>query len=119
MTLIRNLPGLGSFYNNIYQDHFVIIRLIPFPMRTSFKPSRLSNLYKPLVILLSTYALVNLVGFFVQHNFSKPSSSNCINNIQSVAGKHLIFEERIVVTPAPPRMKIQPEKKILPSGETE
>jgi hypothetical protein len=86
-------------------------------MQTSLKFSRLSNLYKPLIILVSTYAIVNLVGFFVQHDFSKPDRVNNIAIIDINARKSFEFYEP-VSTPAPPKIKIQSQTKILPSGET-
>ena len=87
-------------------------------MQISFKPSRLSNLYKPLIILLSTYVLVNLAGFFVQHDFGHQESSRLTISMRS-ADEFLVFEEKVSVTPAPPEIKVKPTGKILPSGEIE
>ncbi len=86
-------------------------------MPSLFKLSRFSNLYKPAIILISTYAVVNLIGFFLQHDFSKPGSSVKIKQVSIYAEENLVIEEK-VVSPAPPEIKVRPKKKILPLRET-
>ena len=87
-------------------------------MQTSFKPARLSNLYKPAIILISMWIFVNLIGFFVQHDFTGTVVVAGMEGVKVSAGEYLIVERDEPVTPAPPKVKIQQKKLLLPSGET-
>jgi hypothetical protein len=82
----------------------------------ALNPARLSNLYKPAIILISMYAIVNLIGFFVQNDFSKTSHVFTFNLVGTSARNHLNFEENVIVTPAPPEIKIHSPKKQPSSG---
>jgi len=68
--------------------------------------------------MISTYLFVNVIGFFVQHDFHKSSSIMGVNQGSVSAGSYLMFEDPIPVTPAPPEIKIRPVRKTLPSEET-
>jgi hypothetical protein len=87
----------------------------------------LKGLAKPALIMLSTYMLVNVVGFFLQHDFEKVQSLAILKHRQissreyigKVTIQPMVIHTPMAVVKSPSKKKKNPGPgvKIFPSGK--